>query len=41
MFLILTTDWGSVSYYTKRTFFNFIMFFLHIQQMKQRYPEIK
>jgi len=41
MFLILTTDWGAVSYYTKRTFFNFIVFFLHIQQMKQRYPEIK
>lgn len=39
--LILTTDWGAVSYYSKRTFFNFIVFFLHIQQMKQRYPEIK
>ena len=41
MILILATDWGSVSYYTKRTFFNFIVFFLHIQQMKQRHPEIK
>lgn len=41
LLLILATDWGSVSYYLKLTYFNFVLFFLHIQQMKQRYPEVK
>ena len=39
LILMLTTDWGAVSYYPKRTYFNFMVFFLHIQQMKQRYPD--
>ena len=38
---ILLTDWGTVSYYSKRTYFNFMIFFLHIQQMRQRHPHIK
>ena len=41
IFLMLTTDWGAVSYYSKRTYFNLVVFFLHLQQMRQRYPHIK
>ena len=41
LFLMLTTDWGAVSYYTKRNLFNLMVFFLHIQQMRQRHPHIR
>ena len=41
LFLMLTTDWGAVSYYPKHTYFNLMVFFLHIQQMRQRHPYIK
>ena len=41
LFLILTTDWGAVSYYPKHTYFNLMVFFLHIQQLRQRHPYIK
>lgn len=41
LILMLVTDWGAVSYFSKRTYFNFMLFFLHIQQMGQRYPQIK
>ena len=37
----LLTDWGAVEYASKSTYFLFMMYFIHLQQCKVKYPDIK
>ena len=37
----LISDWGSVSYYNKLTYFYLMIYYLHLNTMRKRYPQIK
>ncbi len=37
----IITDWGSVSYYSKINYFYLMIYFLHLDLMKKKYPQIK
>ena len=37
----LLTDWGAVSYYTKSTYFYIMIYYLHVNTMRKKYPRIK
>ena len=37
----LLTDWGAVSYYTKSTYFYIMIYYLHVNSMRKKYPRIK
>ena len=35
------TDWGAVSYYSKINLFYLMIYYLHIDLMRKKYPNIK
>lgn len=37
----LVTDWGAVSYVSKMSYFYLMIFFIHLDNLKRKYPEIK
>ena len=37
----LISDWGAVSYYSKSTYFYLMIYYLHLNTMRKRYPNIK
>ena len=41
IFCKLLTDWGAVEYASKSTYYLFMMYFIHLEQCKAKYPYIK
>lgn len=37
----LMTDWGAVTYYTLTNYFYLMLFFIHLDNMKRKYPQVR